>query len=588
MAVVDGRWRAACGPRLFGSGLLDRRVADLGHELEQRHGLWVQRHSRRSRHADPSTARAAGARVARRARCARGRVSPSISPTALFEAQLQSRHLDHAARWLRAKGKGYYTIGSAGPRGQRGRGRRAAAHRPGAAALPIGRVLPGARRAVRQARTAGVRDVLPGCCARGDEPIAGGRHKVFGHPDLAIIPQTSTIASHLPRAVGVAFAIERARSLGAGSRWPDDAIAVCSFGDASINHSTAQGALNTAVLHRAPGAAAAAALRVRGQRPGASACRRRARWVREAYALARPGLRYFAADGCDLADAYDVATELAEYVRPSAEAGRAPPAHRAVHGPRRHRRRERLPQRRVDPRRLVARDPLLGHGAAPRRGRHVQPRARRALPRPADATCAALAIDLAGRRTLETAAEVMAPLSPRRPQAVASRVAGAAPADERRSGSSAARCPRTRGRSPSPRASTARSATCCCRCRTRWCSARTSAVKGGVYGVTRGLQKKAGAARVFDTLLDEQSILGLALGAGVSGLLPIPEIQYLAYLHNAEDQLRGEAASLSFFSNGRSATPWWCASPASRTRRGSAVTSTTTTRSRCCATSPAW
>jgi 2-oxoisovalerate dehydrogenase E1 component len=73
--------------------------------------------------------------------------------------------------------------------------------------------------------------------------------------------------------------------------------------------------------------------------------------------------------------------------------------------------------------------------------------------------------------------------------------------------------------------------------------------KGGVYGVTRGLQAKYGTARVFDTLLDEQSILGLALGAGVSGLLPIPEIQYLAYLHNAADQIRGEAATLQFFSN---------------------------------------
>ena len=77
------------------------------------------------------------------------------------------------------------------------------------------------------------------------------------------------------------------------------------------------------------------------------------------------------------------------------------------------------------------------------------------------------------------------------------------------------------------------------------------AVKGGVYGVTRGLQKRFGAARVFDTLLDETSILGLALGTAVSGLLPVPEIQYLAYLHNAEDQLRGEAATLQFFSQGR-------------------------------------
>jgi 2-oxoisovalerate dehydrogenase E1 component len=77
------------------------------------------------------------------------------------------------------------------------------------------------------------------------------------------------------------------------------------------------------------------------------------------------------------------------------------------------------------------------------------------------------------------------------------------------------------------------------------------AAKGGVYGVTRGLHARFGAGRVFDTLLDETSILGLALGAAVSGLLPLPEIQYLAYLHNAEDQLRGEAATLQFFSQGR-------------------------------------
>ena len=42
---------------------------------------------------------------------------------------------------------------------------------------------------------------------------------------------------------------------------------------------------------------------------------------------------------------------------------------------------------------------------------------------------------------------------------------------------------------------------------------------------------------------------------GVSGLLPIPEIQYLAYLHNAEDQLRGEAATLRFFSDGQFRNP---------------------------------
>jgi 2-oxoisovalerate dehydrogenase E1 component len=79
--------------------------------------------------------------------------------------------------------------------------------------------------------------------------------------------------------------------------------------------------------------------------------------------------------------------------------------------------------------------------------------------------------------------------------------------------------------------------------------------KGGVYGVTKGLQRQFGPARVFDTLLDEQTILGVALGAGNAGLLPVPEIQYLAYLHNAEDQLRGEAATGQFFSTGQFRNP---------------------------------
>ncbi len=79
--------------------------------------------------------------------------------------------------------------------------------------------------------------------------------------------------------------------------------------------------------------------------------------------------------------------------------------------------------------------------------------------------------------------------------------------------------------------------------------------KGGVYGVTQKLQRRFGPDRVIDTLLDEQSILGLAIGMAHNGFLPIPEIQFLAYLHNAEDQLRGEAATLPFFSNGQFTNP---------------------------------
>jgi 2-oxoisovalerate dehydrogenase E1 component len=81
------------------------------------------------------------------------------------------------------------------------------------------------------------------------------------------------------------------------------------------------------------------------------------------------------------------------------------------------------------------------------------------------------------------------------------------------------------------------------------------AVKGGVYGVTKGLRDRFGPGRVFDTLLDETTILGMALGAGLAGALPVPEIQYLAYLHSAEDQVRGEAATMQFFSQGAFRNP---------------------------------
>ena len=79
--------------------------------------------------------------------------------------------------------------------------------------------------------------------------------------------------------------------------------------------------------------------------------------------------------------------------------------------------------------------------------------------------------------------------------------------------------------------------------------------KGGVYGVTQKLRSRFGADRVIDTLLDEQSILGLAIGLAHNGFIAIPEIQFLAYVHNAEDQIRGEASTLPFFSNGQFTNP---------------------------------
>src|SRR3546814_15688066 len=76
-----------------------------------------------------------------------------------------------------------------------------------------------------------------------------------------------------------------------------------------------------------------------------------------------------------------------------------------------------------------------------------------------------------------------------------------------------------------------------------------------LYNVTAKLHQRFGSARVVNTLLDEQAILGLAIGMAHNGFVPMPEIQFLAYVHNAEDQIRGEAATPSFFSDGQYTNP---------------------------------
>jgi len=468
----------------------------------------------------------------------------------LFDAQLRSRHLDHAARWLRAEGAAFYTIGSAG---HEGNAAVAAALRPTDPALLHYRS-GGFYLARAQQRDGhdGVADVLAGLLASADEPIAGGRHKVFGHADLAVIPQTSTIASHLPRALGVAFAIGRAARLGVAGSWPADAVTVCSFGDASANHSTAQGAINAACYTARQGLPLPLMLVCEDNGLGISVPTPRG-WIESTFA-SRSELRYVAADGSDLADSYDASAELVDWVRSQ----RRPAllhlrtvrfmGHAGTDVESGYRNAAAM---RVD----EERDPLLGTarllvdaGALT----PVQARDRYLVTR---AEVRAQALRMRGARTLESVGEVMEPLAPRRPDAVVAAVVDAAGDVAARHAFFGTTLPE--GEGPLTLAETIN------RALGDVLVARPEAlvfgedvgVKGGVYGVTRGLQKRAGAARVFDSLLDEQSILGLALGAGVSGLLPIPEIQYLAYLHNAEDQLRGEAASLSFFSRGQYRNP---------------------------------
>jgi 2-oxoisovalerate dehydrogenase E1 component len=468
---------------------------------------------------------------------------------ALLEAQFASRHLDEAARWLRERGSGYYTIGSAG---HESNAAVAAALRPTDPALLHYRS--GAFYLVRAAQTGraedAMSDILLGVVAAAAEPIAGGRHKVFGHRELNVIPQTSTIASHLPRAVGLAFALDRAGRLGCPPPWPADSIVVASFGDASVNHSTAAGAMNAAgycAYQRLP----LPLLLVCEDNGLGISVRSPAGWTAAAL-RGRPGIRYEHADGTDLAAVYDVTADLAAYARERRSpailhlsvvrlGGHAGSDVEGAYRPTA----EIAADRRRDPL-LAAARLLVGSGY--RTAAQIAELYERSR-----ASALELAARIEGAPRLTSAAQVMAPVAPRRPADVAAAITAApGPARVRAFGR---RLPEDEGALTLAQAINRALGDELAAHPEVLVFGEDVARKGGVYGVTRGLLAAFGGGRVFDSLLDEQSVLGVALGAGLAGLLPVPEIQYLAYLHNAADQIRGEAATLSFFSQGRYTNP---------------------------------
>ncbi len=462
----------------------------------------------------------------------------------LFDAMAGSRLLDIHARRMRETGRGHYTIASAG---HESNAYVAEALRPTDPALlhyrSGGFFLARSLQAGRSLDDA-LRAVLLSMLAATADAASGGRHKVWGDAALAVIPQTSTIASHLPRALGVAMSTSRAKRLKVSVRWPADAVTVCSFGDASLNHSTAAGALNAAGYTAEQGLPLPLLFVCEDNGIGISVPTP-AGWV--AQAAHRPGIAYLAADGDDPQAARAAAQEAVD----TARRRRRPVllhlrtvrylSHAGSDVETAYRRAAELSaDRDRDP--LLALARMIGGAVPGERYEHIRRR------------ITALADDLVDTPTLTSATQVMAPLAPRRRRDIA-RAAGVLADAGRRDEVFTGRLPEAAG--PMTLAQNINAAL------TDALAARPETLvfgedvgrKGGVYGLTRGLASTFGSARVFDTLLDEQSILGYSLGLGVSGLLPIPEIQYLAYLHNAEDQLRGEAASLRFFSDGAFRNP---------------------------------
>ncbi|MFO0514314.1 MAG: thiamine pyrophosphate-dependent enzyme, partial [Rhodobacterales bacterium] len=240
-----------------------------------------------------------------------GPMPPDLAMAA-FRAGCLARALDRQSRVMQRAGQGFYTIGSSGHEGMAAV---ALALRPDDmaflhyrdAAFQIARAgqVPGQTPAW---------DILLSFASSSEDPISGGRHKVLGSRALMIPPQTSTIASHLPKAVGAAYAIGAARRhRPEHAILRDDGLVICAFGDASANHSTAQGAFNAAQWTAFQSIPLPLLFVCEDNGIGISTKTPKG-WI-EASFSGRPGLAYFRADGLDLYDTFRVAQEAAGFVR---------------------------------------------------------------------------------------------------------------------------------------------------------------------------------------------------------------------------------------------------------------------------------
>jgi len=469
----------------------------------------------------------------------------------LFESQLISRHLDLMARVLRVQNKVFYTIGSSGHEGN-AMVARATRHtdpaflhyRSGGFMAERFRKLPGMDP---------IMDSALSFAASAEDPASGGRHKVWGSKPLWVLPQTSTIASHLPKALGTAVAIEASRRIGHQLPIPDDSIAICSFGDASANHATAQTAFNAAswtAYQKLP----APVLYVCEDNGIGISVKTPGGWIAESFRN-RPDLDYFFADGLDLAAGYGDVLRAVEHCRRTRRPTFLHLRTQRIMG---HAGTDfEIEWRSIDELCAVeAGDPLLRSAAIALESGLMSKDEILALYEDTRRKCFAAAEDADRRPRIETLEHVMAPLAPYTPDKVAAEAARA-PSLEARVKAFGSEDKLPESLPPRHLAIQINNALhdLFAKYPETLLFGEDVAQKGGVYTVTKGLHKAFGNRRVFNTLLDETMILGMAQGFANVGMLPIPEIQYLAYLHNAIDQIRGEAASLQFFSNGQYANP---------------------------------
>ncbi|MGB0893874.1 MAG: thiamine pyrophosphate-dependent enzyme [Parashewanella sp.] len=465
----------------------------------------------------------------------------------LFESQLKSRLLDLESRQMRARNQGFYTIGSSGHEGNAAYAKALRTsdmaflhYRSAAFLLERGRTIAGENQ---------LWDMLLSFAASSDDPIAGGRHKVLGSKTLFVPPQTSTIASHLPKAVGAALSIPLTDRIGVDAEMPKDAIVLCNFGDASANHASAQTAINAAGWASYQQVPMPLLFVCEDNGVGISTATPKG-WI-EANFRHRAGIKYFACDGRDLMDCYQGAKLAADFVRLHRK-----PAFLHVKTVRLMGHAgsdaEIAYKTREDILNNEAQDPLIVSAQLIIESGLLMPQQVVNKYQELKQHIAELAQQAVKKPKLQNIEQTMWSIVPPKNNKLtptkaltASQFEELMQADKNNIGK-----PVHMGKLINLALTELMA-----HHRNIVVFGEDVGKKGGVYHVTSRLVERFGPNRVINTLLDETSILGLAIGMAHNGLLPIPEIQFLAYVHNAEDQIRGEAATLPFFSNGQYHNP---------------------------------
>ena len=464
----------------------------------------------------------------------------------LFETQVMSRLLDLKARELREKNLCYYTIGSSGHEGN------------AALALALRLTDPAflhyrsaaffIQRAKKKPGMNPLYDLLLSFTASSEDPISGGRHKVLGSKELFIPPQTSTIASHLPKSVGAALSIPKAVELKISSPWREDSVVLCSFGDASVNHSTALGAINTACLASHQNIKIPLIFFCEDNGLGISV-KTPKNWIQEKFKN-YPNLLYLECNGLDFIDVYHVSQKAVNYARKRGKpvfvrmktvrllghAGSDMEFHY-------HSLREIEKVESCDPL-LYSAGWLFHHKILTSfEILEIYEETRKRINE--------ISMEVLKKKSLISISDVKASLT-------ACENKNSSPPlvnEEKRKKIFGKNWDKIKEPQVMAKLLNWGLRDILLQYPQSLVFGEDVAEKGGVYHVTNDLKRIFGNRRVFNSPLDEQSILGSAIGLAHNGFIPIPEIQFLAYVHNAEDQIRGEAATLAFFSQGQFTNP---------------------------------